>query len=88
MAGEILEELPDGLENLRKYNLLTYKSIHEPLDSWAIDELISYYVLYRKIISLKKYKKDKKKNDKKTKINLLPAQFRAKIPGTSYLIPS
>ena len=43
--------LPDGMETLSQYNLLTFKSLRQPLDLWAIDELISYYVLYRKIVS-------------------------------------
>ena len=42
-------ELPDGLENLRPHNLLTYKSRHEPLDAWTLDELIGHYVNYRKL---------------------------------------
>ena len=42
-------ELPDGLENLRTHNLLTYKSQHEALDAWALDELIGHYVNYRKL---------------------------------------
>ncbi len=46
-------ELPDGLDGLRAHNLLTYKSHHEPLDGWALDELIGHYVNYRKIISPK-----------------------------------
>ncbi|MBK5930058.1 hypothetical protein [Halochromatium salexigens] len=37
-------ELPDGLENLRPHNLLTYKSQHEALTAWTLDELIGYYV--------------------------------------------
>jgi hypothetical protein len=40
-----------GFENLSKYNLITYKSLRQPLDSWALDELTSYYVLFRKMIS-------------------------------------
>jgi len=44
-------ELPVGLENLAEHNLLTYKSLQESLDSWAIEELIGYYSNYRKIIS-------------------------------------
>ncbi|MBK5970651.1 MULTISPECIES: hypothetical protein [Thiorhodovibrio] len=43
------DPLPDGLENLRAINLLSYKSRHEPLDAWSLDELISYFVLYRKV---------------------------------------
>ena len=42
-------ELPDGLENLRPHNLLTYKSRHEPLSAWTLDELIGHYVNYRKL---------------------------------------
>ncbi len=46
-------DLPDGLDDLRAHNLLTYKSRHEPLDAWALDELIGHYVNYRKLISAK-----------------------------------
>jgi hypothetical protein len=42
---------PNGLETLSKHNLLTYKSLHEPLDAWAIDELVGYYTIYRKMVS-------------------------------------
>ena len=38
----------DGLETLSPHNLLTYKSLHESLDAWAIEELIGHYVNYRK----------------------------------------
>ena len=46
--GEFTGQLPDGLEDLADHNLLTYKSLREPLDGWAIDELIGHYVNYRK----------------------------------------
>ncbi len=49
--GKPLKEVPDGLDNLSEHNLLTYKSLWEPLDSWAISELISSYVIYRKQVS-------------------------------------
>jgi hypothetical protein len=49
--GKPLEEIPAGLENLTEHNLLTYKSLHEPLDDWAIEELICHYANYRKLIS-------------------------------------
>ncbi|TGO02397.1 hypothetical protein PN36_25745 [Candidatus Thiomargarita nelsonii] len=49
--GQPLKELPIGLENLSDYNLLTYKSIREPLDAWTLDELIGYYTMYRKHLS-------------------------------------
>lgn len=42
-------ELPDGLEGLRAHNLLTYKSQHEALDGWALEELIGHYANYRKL---------------------------------------
>jgi hypothetical protein len=42
---------PSGLECLLAHNLMTYKSLREPLDSWAIEELIGYYVNYRKQVS-------------------------------------
>jgi hypothetical protein len=50
-AGTGHLELPDGLEGLRRHNLLTYKSQHEALDGWAIEELIGHYVNYRKLLS-------------------------------------
>jgi len=49
--GKPLSEVPDGLDNLSQYNLLTYKSLWEPLDSWALNELIGSYVTYRKQVS-------------------------------------
>lgn len=48
LPGEFAGELPDGLEDLVDHNLLTYKSLWEPLDAWAVDELIGHYVNYRK----------------------------------------
>jgi len=45
------EQIPDGLENLGKHNLMTYKSHQQALDSWALDELTGHYVNYRKMIS-------------------------------------
>ncbi len=44
-------ELPIGLENLAEHNLLSYKSLRESFDDWAIEELIGYYSNYRKIAS-------------------------------------
>ncbi|MBK1706959.1 hypothetical protein CKO40_21070 [Halochromatium glycolicum] len=48
-AAQCPLELPDGLENLRPHNLLTYKSQHEALTAWTLDELIGHYVNYRKL---------------------------------------
>jgi hypothetical protein len=49
--GKSLHTVPDGLENLREHNLLTYKSLQEPLDEWAVEELIGHYSNYRKLLS-------------------------------------
>jgi hypothetical protein len=43
-SGEFQATLPDGLENLTTHNLLSYKSMRESFDSWAIHELIGHYV--------------------------------------------
>ena len=50
-AGGVLETVPDGLDDLARHNLMTYKSHREALDAWAIDELIGHFVNYRKQIS-------------------------------------
>jgi hypothetical protein len=46
-----IDPLPDGLEGMKKHNLLTFKSIREPLDDWTLKELTGHYVNYRKQIS-------------------------------------
>jgi len=43
--------LPDGFEDLAAFNLVTFKSYQETLDSWALYELIGHYVNYRKQFS-------------------------------------
>jgi len=50
-SGMIIDPLPDGLEGLKQHNLLTFKSVREPLDDWALKELTGHYVNYRKQIS-------------------------------------
>ena len=40
--------LPDGFEELATHNLLTFKSDQEPLNEWALQELVGHYVNYRK----------------------------------------
>src|SRR5437764_12765525 len=49
--GRFAGRLPDGLEGLRPHNLMTFKSHHEPLDGWAMKELIHHDVAYRKLVS-------------------------------------
>ncbi|MEZ4524358.1 MAG: hypothetical protein R2941_00355 [Desulfobacterales bacterium] len=43
--------LPEGLENLTVWNLMTCKSHQESLDGWTIEELIGHYADCRKQIS-------------------------------------
>jgi len=49
--GKLPEELPDGFENMAEHNLISYKSLHEAFDDWAADELVGYFVNYRKQVS-------------------------------------
>jgi len=46
--GRFSGKLPDGLDNLSKHNLITFKSHQESLDDWALKELTAHYVNYRK----------------------------------------
>ena len=47
-----LSDICDGFDNLRKHNLLSYKSNRQSLNSWAMEELIGHYVNYRKVCGL------------------------------------
>src|SRR5438876_11635957 len=49
--GRFVGRLPDGLDNLATYNLITFKSHQENLDDWALKELTGHYVNYRKQVS-------------------------------------
>ncbi|MBY0521832.1 MAG: hypothetical protein K2R98_00445 [Gemmataceae bacterium] len=49
--GRMAIRLPDGLNDLRTHNLITFKSHRESLDNWAMKELIGHYVGYRKLVS-------------------------------------
>src|SRR5437588_11232924 len=49
--GRFAGRLPDGLDALAAHNLLTFKSLREALDAWAMKELIGHYVAYRKLVS-------------------------------------
>jgi hypothetical protein len=49
--GRFAGRLPDGLDGLAAHNLITFKSHREPLDGWALRELIGHYVAYRKLVS-------------------------------------
>lgn len=49
--GPLGRRMPDGFEDLRPHNLITFKSFQEPLDGWALNELLGHYVNYRKQVS-------------------------------------
>jgi len=49
--GAHLDDPPDGFDALTDHNLITFKSLHESLNRWSIEELISHLVSYRKLIS-------------------------------------
>lgn len=49
--GRFAERLPDGLDDLATFNLITFKSHQQPLTDWALKELIGHYVSYRKLVS-------------------------------------
>jgi hypothetical protein len=42
---------PDGFGTPADYNLLTFKALQDPLDTWALKELAGHSVNYRKQIS-------------------------------------
>lgn len=42
-------ELPDGFAPLAEHTLLSFKSVHEPVNAYAIEELIGYAIAYRKL---------------------------------------
>ena len=44
------DRYPDGLENMVRYNLISYKSLHEAFGLWSLLELLGHYVNYRKQI--------------------------------------
>ena len=43
--------LPDGFGDMAAHNLITFKSHHEPMDEWALLELLNHFVAYRKFAS-------------------------------------
>ena len=76
-----LTDAPDGLNSLCNHNLITYKSVRESMNGWAINELISYYVLYRKILSVN----EDIKTQQRKKIKLKPSShFKLIAVSTRY----
>jgi hypothetical protein len=49
--GRFVGQLPDGLEPLALYNLLTFRSHQDALTDWILKELTGHYVNYRKQVS-------------------------------------
>src|SRR5262249_12261563 len=49
--GRFAGRLPDGLQGLRPHNLMSFKSHHAALDTWAMKELVGADVAYRKLVS-------------------------------------
>src|SRR5437660_311439 len=50
-AGRLTCRLPDGFEDLAKFNLVTFKSYQEKLSVWTLQELLGHYVNLRKQVS-------------------------------------
>jgi len=67
--------LPDGLDNLAQYNVISYKSLREPLDDWTLDELIGHYVNSRKWFADKRQAEEAAKaGGKKPPLKLPPIE--------------
>jgi hypothetical protein len=49
--GTFSGQLPDGLAPLAEHNLISYKSLRQPLDDWTLKELTGHYTNYRKQVS-------------------------------------
>jgi hypothetical protein len=41
------DRYPDGMNNMARYNLISYKSMHEAFSLWSLLELLGHYVNYR-----------------------------------------
>jgi hypothetical protein len=74
--NKIIKNLPDGFENLRSHNLITFKSFQEPLSAWSIKELCSHYVNYRKQVS---NPKTKLINERSFQLFAISARFPKKL---------
>ena len=49
--GLFSRQLPDGMTDLVDYNLISFKSHQDTFDVWALEELMSHFVSYRKKVS-------------------------------------
>ncbi|NEX17635.1 MAG: hypothetical protein C1943_13660, partial [Halochromatium sp.] len=53
LTDDPTDQRPDGLDDLVAHNLLSYKASGQAYDAWALDELNSHYVTYRKLASIR-----------------------------------
>ncbi len=51
---DLPRQLPDGFDNLGRYNLVTFKSYREALTGYALDELVGHFVNFHKQVSPKR----------------------------------
>lgn len=49
--GDFDRPLPDGFGPLANHNLVSFKSHQDAFDTWTLQELVGYYVCYRKQVS-------------------------------------
>ncbi|WPL16094.1 hypothetical protein Thiowin_01039 [Thiorhodovibrio winogradskyi] len=84
------DDSPDGLEDLTKHNLLSFKAADAPFSAWFAEELLSHSVTYRKVASLRalgkrQSGKDQPLEEPKEGYRLLPAEdFRCYAIATRF----
>ncbi|WPL19273.1 hypothetical protein Thiowin_04388 [Thiorhodovibrio winogradskyi] len=84
------EDCPDGLEDLTKHNLLSFKAADASFSAWFAEELLSHSVTYRKVASLRALRarqsdKAQPLEEPKEGYRLLPAEdFRCYAIATRF----
>jgi hypothetical protein len=84
------EDCPDGLDDLTKHNLLSFKAADEPFSAWFAEELLSHSVTYRKVASLRALRarqsyKEQPLEEPKEHYRLLPVEdFRCYAIATRF----
>ena len=90
VMADVPEERPDGLEDLVKHNLLSFKAAGKPFDAFAAEELLSHFVTYRKLASLRALRRVSPQDDTpleepRRRYPLLPAtDFRCYAIATGF----
>ncbi|MFM9962484.1 MAG: hypothetical protein ACKV2Q_14830 [Planctomycetaceae bacterium] len=82
--GRTTPILPDGFGPLADHNLITYKSLHEPLDGWALKELAGHSVNYRKQFSPSL---DQLLPEESFRMYAIATRFPEKLAGQISLLP-